>query len=102
MIKNRRIWLKQLGLGIVGLGIGQLKIFASPAPDYSNSYPSDIPLRLDLNENPYGPSPLAQIAMAENIQISNRYNWGHTPVLISAIAKKNNVNINNILLGGQD
>jgi len=99
MIKNRRIWLKQVGLGIVGLGIGQLKTFASPTPDYFNSNPSDIPIRLNLNENPYGPSPSAQIAMTDNIKISNRYNWGLTAVLISAIAKKNNVNTNNILMG---
>lgn len=67
MTNNRRLWLKQAGLGIVGLSIGQLKTFASPTPALFNPDPTNIPIQLGLNENPYGPSHLARIAMIENI-----------------------------------
>lgn len=99
MMNNRRIWLKQAGLVIMGSVFGQLKALASPIPGYFNSNPGDIPIHLGLNENPYGPSPLARIAILENIANSNRYNWGRMSELISAIAKKNNINPSNILMG---
>ena len=54
---------------------------------------------LRSNENPYGPSPLARKAFAENVNISNRYNWDIEAQIISAIALKNSVKGENILLG---
>ena len=75
MTKNRRLWLKQMGLGIVGLSIGQLKAFVSPTPALFNPDPTDIPIRLDLNENPYGPSPLARVAMLKAAIEKQQHNW---------------------------
>lgn len=99
MKNNRRNWLKQVSLGVVGLGLGQLETFANPVlPDYFNSKSSDLPILLRSNENPYGPSPLARVAMTESVNISNRYGWNLTSELTSEIAKKNNVNPNNILI----
>src|SRR4051794_31043134 len=99
MQTNRRIWLKQIGLGAAGIGLSQLKTFASPAFDFPNFAPGDGTIRLSSNENPYGPSPLARVAMINNINISNRYNWQLGSDLVEALAKKNNVNADNILLG---
>lgn len=99
IMSNRRNWLKKVSLGVVGLGLSQLETFASPIPDYFDIETGDLPILLRSNENPYGPSPLARVAMTENINSSNRYGWKLTSELTSEIAKKNNVNSNNILIG---
>ncbi|WP_316819283.1 histidinol-phosphate transaminase [Pedobacter nyackensis] len=101
MSTNRRFWLKQLGLGIAGLGLSSFKTFGSVAmPEVMEDALEDNPLiLLRSNENPYGPSPLSLKAFSDNLKISNRYNWEVSPQLISAISKKNNVNDENILLG---
>ncbi|MBZ4190627.1 pyridoxal phosphate-dependent aminotransferase [Niabella beijingensis] len=57
------------------------------------------PIRLSSNENPYGPCPLARKAMAEGINSSNRYNWGTAEQLMAALAKKEGVTEDNILIG---
>lgn len=100
-MNNRRDWLKKVSLGVAGIGFGQLETFASSSIKLENSIldfdKSSILLR--SNENPYGPSPLARAAMTKSINNSNRYGWQLSSELISAIAKKNNVSDNNILIG---
>jgi len=99
-MNNRRNWLKQISLGTIGLGIIPFETFANPSveecflPNLDKS-----PILLRSNENPYGPSPLARTAMAKSVNSSNRYSWNLASELITAIAKKNNVQDNNILLG---
>lgn len=96
---NRRNWLKQLGLGVSGIGLANLNTFASPTVDFLNSIVGDATINLNSNENPYGPSPLARAAMAKSINSSNRYNWQSTTDLVEALAKKNKVSAENILIG---
>lgn len=99
-MNNRRNWLKQIGLGTIGLGIIPFETFANSETEvYSFPKTDNAPILLRSNENPYGPSPLARIAMQKSINNSNRYGWDFLPKLISSIAKKNNVSDNNILLG---
>ncbi|RKR11037.1 histidinol-phosphate aminotransferase [Flavobacterium sp. 90] len=98
-MNNRRNWLKQIGLGTIGLGFCQLEAFASPTEEYILPDLDNSPILLRSNENPYGPSPLARAAMAKSINSSNRYGWTLWPELITLIAKKNNVSDNNITLG---
>jgi histidinol-phosphate aminotransferase len=99
-MNNRRNWLKQVSLGTIGLGIIPFETFANPSteeyflPNFDKS-----PILLRSNENPYGPSPLARIAMAKSVNSSNRYGWNLSYELTTALAKKNNVAENNILLG---
>jgi histidinol-phosphate aminotransferase len=99
---NRRLWLKQIGLGVAGIGLTNIKSYASPAfsenflGDFGNN---DKTIILRSNENPYGPSPLARKAFVDNVNISNRYNWDIETQIISAIALKNSVKQENILLG---
>ena len=99
MPTNRRHWLKQLALGVTGVGLANLQSIALPTQDIFNFSTDDLPIKLSSNENPYGPSPLARAAMAENINISNRYNWQLTTELIETLAKKHNVTADNILMG---
>ncbi|MCF6132468.1 pyridoxal phosphate-dependent aminotransferase [Flavobacterium wongokense] len=98
-MSNRRDWLKQTGLGIVGLGIIPLEGFAIPSTESVIEEKSESLIQLRSNENPYGPSPLARKAFADNVAISNRYNWDIEAQIIAAIALKNNVREENILLG---
>ena len=99
MKSNRRLWLKQISLGVAGIGLANFKSFASPTQDFFKFSPDNLPIKLNSNENPYGPSPLARTAMIDNINISNKYNWQLTTELIETLAKKNNVNADNILMG---
>lgn len=56
-------------------------------------------VRLNSNENPYGPSPMALKAMAEAFPLAWRYPDEHTDLLIETLAKINSVNRDQIMLG---
>lgn len=99
-MSNRRNWLKQIGLGAIGLSFTQFETFANPSAENYVSLDLDkSPILLRSNENPYGPSPLARAAMQKSVNSSNRYGWDLSGELISLIAKKNSVYDKNILLG---
>jgi len=98
-MNNRRNWLKQISLGTIGLGFCDFEAFANPSEEYLLTNFDKSPISLRSNENPYGPSPLARIAMTKSINSSNRYAWNLYTELITTIAKKNNVSDNNIMLG---
>lgn len=100
MKTDRRKWLRQIGLVVAGVGISPLYTIASPlvAGDPLLDM-EDGPVRLSSNENPYGPSPLARSAMANSIGLSNRYQWEMIRELMSAIAAKNKVTPDNVLVG---
>lgn len=99
-MSNRRNWLKQIGLGAVGLGLCQFETFANTPPEiYKLPDLDQSPILLRSNENPYGPSPLARAAMQKSINSSNRYGWDLSDELIALLATKNNVLNQNILLG---
>ena len=91
MENRRRHWLKQIGLGIAGIGLANVKSYASTivSEDYFDDLENHNSLIfLRSNENPYGPSPLARKAFVDNANISNRYNWDVATQLISDLAKK--------------
>ena len=56
-------------------------------------------IRLNFNENPYGPSPKARAALADCASISNRYPDAAYREVINALAQKFNVKPENIILG---
>ena len=96
---NRRNWLKQASLGIVGLGIIPFEGFAMPTTENIVEAKNESPIRLRSNENPYGPSVLAKNAMSHRITVSNRYDWELLEELIEKIAQKHHLTAQNILLG---
>ncbi|MEO7456536.1 MAG: aminotransferase class I/II-fold pyridoxal phosphate-dependent enzyme [Gemmatimonadaceae bacterium] len=55
-------------------------------------------IRLDSNENPYGPFPSARGAIARAIADGNRYPGGDVQALVDEIAKQNGVGPSNVLL----
>ena len=102
MENKRRLWIKQIGLGVAGIGLTNVNSYASPVLSedfFDNSANQNDLIFLRSNENPYGPSPLARKAFTDNVNITNRYNWDIATQLISDLAKRNNVNDENILLG---
>ena len=56
-------------------------------------------VRLSANENPYGPSRMALKAMTDSFSLACRYPDEHNNVLIGKLAKLNDVNHDQILLG---
>jgi histidinol-phosphate aminotransferase len=64
---------------------------AKPAPPKS--------IRLNFNENPYGPSPKALEALGSCGQVASRYPFSSERELIEALARKYNVSQENIVLG---
>jgi len=69
---------------------------ASPLRLVKNASPL---VRLNSNENPYGPSPLAVKAMTDAFGLAWRYPDEHEGSLVEALAKLNSVSSNQILLG---
>ncbi|OYU79367.1 MAG: aminotransferase class I/II [Flavobacterium sp. BFFFF1] len=102
METNRRLWLKKIGIGVAGIGLINFNSFAAPpvTEDLVDRFENDAELIfLRSNENPYGPSPLARKVFADHANRSNRYHWDVATQLIAALAKKNSVQDENILLG---
>lgn len=91
---DRRIWLKQAALFIGSTAIGSKLI----ANEYDFQSPPDL-IRINANENPYGPSPMARKAMSDAINLSNRYPWNITTQLREKIAQKYGLTKENILVG---
>ncbi len=98
-MSDRRNWIKQVSLGAVGIGLGQFESFANPFTEYHGADQEKLPILLRSNENAYGPSPKARLAMTKNINASNRYGWKISAALIAALAKKNKVKEDAILSG---
>ncbi len=93
---NRRDWLKKIGFGIAGFGLTQYTSFASAQSEVKVNL-ENTSIQLGLNENPYGPSPMARTEMAKYIHM-NRYDRPIVTNLASELAYQNNVEKKNILI----
>src|SRR5580765_4396909 len=71
MAISRRSMLRNLGMGAFA-GTAYPLFHATHLPQVMASMPGG-PIRLDKNENPYGPSEAAVVAMREGLGRSNRY-----------------------------
>ena len=58
----------------------------------------DQPIRMNANENPYGPSRVALQAIAENIHLTNRYAADPTN-LLNLVANINNISPDHVMTG---
>ncbi|MEJ0024489.1 MAG: histidinol-phosphate transaminase [Rhizomicrobium sp.] len=83
---TRRAWLGAAAAGSVVLST------ASEAA-------SMVPARLSLNENPFGPSPLARRAILEQLDQADRYVGGEARALEEQIAAVEGVSADQIVLG---
>ena len=84
-------------MAAIGLSLAPLEGFAFNEEEPLNAK-ADPVIRLRSNENPYGPSASSSAAMAATVNNSNRYGWALASELMAAIAKKNELNEENVLL----
>jgi histidinol-phosphate aminotransferase len=86
------------------LGAGAAATVARPALSFATPKTFEVGaaskvVRLSANENPYGPSPKALQAITDSFGLACRYPDEHNNVLIENLAKLNDVNRDQILLG---
>ncbi|HXZ30961.1 MAG TPA: aminotransferase class I/II-fold pyridoxal phosphate-dependent enzyme [Terriglobales bacterium] len=60
---------------------------------------ADAPVRLDSNENPYGPSLKVLESMRNSVSMSNRYPFHEYPVLVQRLAAMHDVQPDRVLVG---
>ena len=72
-------------------------LYAAESRLYSR--PAAATVRLNSNENPYGPSPLALKAMTDAFSLAWRYPDEHADALVDQLANINGVNRDHIVLG---
>ena len=97
---SRRKFAQLLGAGAAAAVVRPRLSFAKPAQSPATSLTAGgNTVRLSANENPYGPCPKALQAMTDSFGLACRYPDEHNNVLIDKLAKLNNVDRNEILLG---
>ena len=98
---DRRQWLKSAGLtGSLALfgGFGSLE--AANVLELPSAKQNASPIRLSSNENPYGPSKIVREAMIKAFDHTCRYPYGYMTELVKAIAAKEGVPTNHVVLTG--
>ena len=95
---SRRGFAKVLGAGAAYAALNPSFARTLPASRVTGSS-TPAPVRLNSNENPYGPSPLAIKAMTDAMGLAWRYPDEHEQALVEALAKLNHVSPDQILLG---
>jgi histidinol-phosphate aminotransferase len=99
---SRRDWLRNAGLSVAGLTLATRSstLLAQSAPPPVAAKPSRPagPVRINYNENPFGPSPFAQAAIDAAQSNVPRYPADEIEDLLALIAKKEGVSTEHILL----
>jgi histidinol-phosphate aminotransferase len=102
---NRRTWFKSgmaIGLGLSLQGAAAHNLFIpSEAEGAGNSLLGNEDtkfVKLNANENPYGPSPMARDAIIESMTKGNLYPRPFQKELMAAIAEKEDLSPDHILL----
>jgi len=97
---SRRRFAQLLGAGAAVAVVRPHLSFAKPTQSVGTSSTGGGSIvRLSANENPYGPSPKAFQAITDSFGLACRYPDEHNNVLIEKLAKLNDVNHDQILLG---
>lgn len=112
---NRRNWLRTAGLMTAGAAAAP-QLFANTTKttvgqnwhEGVRSWEKTVAFtpkmetmkaRLLANENPFGPSPMAKLAIMESVSMGNRYGHGDAAKLTDMLAEKEGVTKDHILLG---
>jgi histidinol-phosphate aminotransferase len=91
MTLSRRAFAQILGVGAAAAALPSPRLFAvPPAPKF---------VRLNANENPYGPSPAAMSAMREAFGAANRYPDEEADALAADVAKLHGLSNEEVILG---
>src|SRR6266699_92699 len=97
---SRRRFAQLLGIGAATVVVRPPLSFAKPTQSVTTPLTeAGSIIRLSANENPYGPCSKALQAITESFGLACRYPDEHNNVLIDKLAKLNNADRNQILLG---
>lgn len=96
---DRRNWLKTVALGGGFTLLGGVSGMASPALSRLR-IPSAGPVKLNSNENPFGPSDSVRKALAEQMDLGCRYPFQHLAALEKTIAEKEEVPASSVVVTG--
>ncbi len=96
---NRRQWLRSTGAAVAGLTLASRVNLKAQGAEAPVAVRPEGPVQLSLNENPFGPSPLAVAAMQAELTRAYRYPFNQTPDLVKAIAEKEGVTPDHIVMG---
>ena len=92
MTLSRRAFAQILGAGAAAAALPVPRLFAVPPM-------KPTLVRLNANENPYGPSPAAISAMRDAFGMSSRYPDDEADALVADIAKLHGVSAEEVILG---
>lgn len=106
MTTSRRTWIKSALAVSAGLPLSTMmlpKLEAMPVSKAETRFWKTFPtaplnIRLNANENPYGPSPKARTAVNAILDEGNRYPFGNLHDLRTFLAEKENVSPDHIML----
>jgi len=95
---SRRAFLRMLGIGAAGIAAKRpaATAFAADSPPAASA---DTTIRLDSNENPYGPSAKVVAAIRLAASEANRYPDRYYSELVAGIAKLHRVKEEQVVLG---
>lgn len=96
-IFDRRAWLKLAGLGALGAAAGLPRVIAQAAVEPVS--PEGRHINLAGNENPFGPAPAVVQAIFRAAPQSSRYPFREEQILKEMLAKKEGVDVGNIVIG---
>jgi histidinol-phosphate aminotransferase len=97
---SRRKFAQLLGISAAAAVVRPPASFGKPTQSVTTPLAeAGSVVRLSANENPYGPCPKALQAMTDSFGLACRYPDEHNNVLIDKLAKLNNVDRSEILLG---
>ena len=100
MITSRRGFLRLLGGGTgAGIALRWPMVRPSRAAVFEPSSQDDGFIRLNRNENPFGPSPKVEEVIKSASSIANRYPLTQSRWLLEKIASMNHVTAEQVLLG---
>ena len=101
MLISRRNLLRNVGLSAAAAAATHSLRDVCQASSVESKHldPASGLIRLDRNENPYGPSDNVTAAMRDHLQLVNRFPEGELEALVSAIAKRHAVQKEQVILG---
>ncbi len=97
---DRRNWLRTVALGGGFTLLGGVSAMAAPAPAPLRRILAEGPVKLNSNENPFGPSQAVRNAMVRQMDLGCRYPFQQLYALEKIIAAKEEVPASSVVVTG--
>jgi histidinol-phosphate aminotransferase len=92
---GRRQWLRSSAIAAGAWALARERVYSAGVPGETNT----TTIYLDQNENPYGISKKAEMAIVDAIKVANRYPGDETAELRDLIAEREGVPKTHVILG---